>query len=69
MPLNVRADKQQRIKRSMRKDPDFAALLEMEPDELDTWLDDNMKSVTAVRRILKGLIKAVIAQQKEYPLK
>lgn len=37
----------------------FKTIKKLKPDQIDTWVDENVKTLADVRRILKKLLRAV----------
>ena len=59
MRLDYRASSTEKIKAGVSKSALFASLRDKTPDEIDSWVDSNVKSIDDVKDLLKELLKAV----------
>jgi post-segregation antitoxin (ccd killing protein) len=61
--IDVKASKPAKVKAAAVAE--LAALKELGPEEIDAWLDENVKSLEDVRRFVKLCIKLLVAEMAE----
>jgi len=64
MPLNVRGTAKTKLKEKAQRERNLLGLAGLEPDQVDQWITDNVKSVGDIRNLLKYLLKKAIADDE-----
>jgi hypothetical protein len=57
MQVNLKASEKKKLIHEFKSDPILLGLMTSDYSQIDTWVDNNLNSITDVREILKRVLK------------